>query len=170
MNQLSIKKLHDGNNYYYPLVVDDALFICKEIKIEHNVGKYKTGDTIYVGTRLSEVLENMLTGRGGTSSSGNGNISIEIDETLNINSENPVTNKAIATEFNRINSILESIQNGDSDSNTVTELKTQVGEISTCLSEVEIKNLSEFEDGKDDIAKILTHILETLSIIKTKFS
>ena len=72
MNQLSIKKLHDGQNYYYPLVVDDALFICKEIKIEHNIGKYKTGDTIYVGTRLSEVLENMLTGR--YTGSGNGNV------------------------------------------------------------------------------------------------
>ena len=167
MNQLSVKKLHDGNDYYYPLVVDDSLFICKEIKIEHNIGKYKTGDTIYIGTRLSEVLENMLTGKGGSS---DGNISIEIDDSLNVNSDNPVSNKAITTEFNRINSILESIQNGDSDSETVDELKTKVEEISTCLSEVETKSLDDFEYGKDNISEILTHILSTLNKIVEKFS
>lgn len=164
MNQLSIKKLHDGNDYYYPLVVDDSLFICKEIKIEHNIGKYKTGDTIYIGTRLSEVLENMLTGKSG------GNISIEVDDSLNVNSNNPVTNKAITTEFNRVNSILESIQNGDSVSETVDELKTKVEEISTCLSEVETKSLDDFEYGKDNISEILTHILSTLNKIVEKFS
>lgn len=168
MNQLSIKKLHDGQNYYYPLVVDDALFICKEIKIEHNIGKYKTGDTIYVGTRLSEVLENMLTGR--YTGSGNGNVSIEIDETLNINSENAVTNKAITTEFNRINAVLDSIQNGDSDSKTVGELKEKVDEISTCLSEISVKDIASFEDEKDNLSEILSHILTTLNKIVEKFS
>lgn len=167
MNQLSIKKLHDGNDYYYPLVVDDSLFICKEIKIEHNIGKYKTGDTIYIGTRLSEVLENMLTSKSGSS---DGNISIEIDDSLNVNSDNPVSNKAITTEFNRVNSILESIQNGDSESETVDELKTKVEEISTCLSEVETKSLDDFEYGKDNISEILTHVLSTLNKIVEKFS
>ena len=168
MNQLSIKKLHDGNDYYYPLVVDDSLFICKEIKIEHNIGKYKTGDTIYIGTRLSEVLENMLTGKSGTNSDGN--ISIEIDDSLNVNSDNPVSNKAITTEFNRVNSILESIQNGDNDSKTVDELKTKVEEISTCLSEVETKSLDDFEYGKDNLSEIFTHVLSTLNKIVEKFS
>lgn len=63
MSYLQVKKLRDGDNYIYPLSVDESTVICKPIKIEHDIGSYKKGETIYPGTTLGSVLTSILSGK-----------------------------------------------------------------------------------------------------------
>jgi hypothetical protein len=63
MSYLQVKKLRDGDNYIYPLSVDESTVICKPIKIEHDIGSYKKGETIYPGTTLGSVLASILSGK-----------------------------------------------------------------------------------------------------------
>lgn len=80
MSNLQVKKLRDGDNYIYPLSVDESTVICKPIKIEHDIGSYKKGETIYPGTTLGSVLTSILSGKS-KEDNDNPQISIENDYT-----------------------------------------------------------------------------------------
>ena len=57
---LPIKKLEDVGGNYYPLTTTETVVFAQECEVVNNIGAYKKGDKIYVGTSVKTVLENIL--------------------------------------------------------------------------------------------------------------
>ncbi len=57
---LPVKKLEDVSGRYYPLTTTETVVFAQECEVVNNIGAYKKGDKIYVGTTVKTVLENIL--------------------------------------------------------------------------------------------------------------
>ena len=57
---LPIKKLVDVGGNYYPLTTTETVVFAQDCEVVNNIGAYKKGDKIYVGTSVKTVLENIL--------------------------------------------------------------------------------------------------------------
>ena len=57
---LPIKKLADVGGNYYPLTTTETVVFAQDCEVVNNIGAYRAGDKIYIGTSVKTVLENIL--------------------------------------------------------------------------------------------------------------